>query len=771
MNEVIKRIKNRSFSGDEVRWIINQLINDGPIRSSYLETLGYVQLYCPELLKDELMRLFIVLGLFYKVKNTTIAEAQSLEEIVFLNYRDATRDELNEDFTPIQVDIISSINSTQYFSFSAPTSTGKSYIFLNLIRNSTKDIVIVVPSRALINEYYMRLNASLTDKNVNILTHIDDVNTAHAQRTVFIVTPERCREIFKKASCYEVEMFLYDEAQLSEDEGSRGIYYDGIVRRILKAFPSSKCVFAHPFVCNPDAQLRKNNFDLDKSKSFSYKELSVAQLYYCHEKYESFYHFGPDKEIMGNRKIPCSDPIEDTIKNNGSVLFYVSKACITQKKYLTKFERYVKLCDVYEDDAVKMYIERVEQYTGAKSRERGENFYSAFVALMRRGIVVHHGSLPLNVRMIIEQYTQSGLCRICFATSTLEQGVNMPFDVVVLDRFEKSKALSVRNMMGRAGRASSNQKLDIGSIIVKCDNVRDLRVILRDEISLQDKSRLDIEEDDDDHAEYKDAIKNGTMLDEYNLTAKEVERLEGDRIVGVIKEILDFTLHNDERLSETEFNSDEKGRYKLYDNYQTIYSSYLGRSLSVGEKTVLSNALKIMMWKIYGKTFREICQRRYAYVSKLNERRRTKKNGNDDDNVTVGFVMGYMELPNRKLGNIPMYPLDMPARDVDYDEIICDTYDYLDKLIGFRLSDVFCAAFDKYYQKTHDKRAKIMQNYVRYGTDNSKEIWLLRYGLTFEDIEVIEPYVESVDEERILFKDSIYSLDEDSRKCILRYLP
>ena len=38
------------------------------------------------------------------------------------------------------------------------------------------------------------------------------------------------------------------------------------------------------------------------------------------------------------------------------------------------------------------------------------------------------------MRSIIEEYTKRGYCKICFATTTLEQGVNMPIDVDFIDR-------------------------------------------------------------------------------------------------------------------------------------------------------------------------------------------------------------------------------------------------------------------------------------------------------------------------------------------------
>ena len=63
-----------------------------------------------------------------------------------------------------------------------------------------------------------------------------------------------------------------------------------------------------------------------------------------------------------------------------------------------------------------------------------------------------------------------------------------------------------------------------------------------------------------------------------------------------------------------------------------------------------------------------------------------------------------------------------------------------------------------------------MKNYIRYGTNNQKEIWLLRYGFSFEDIEWLEEYVQDINENAINFISSISELDEDKQKLIERYL-
>lgn len=771
MKDFIKKIKSEELGEDYLQSIIRRLAIVGPSETTILEMQGYYKLYFPSIVEKYASDISFFLGLFYKQVREPVNSLQLLQRYVFQSYKEAIRSTFNGDYTPIQADILTSVSDTQYFSFSAPTSTGKSYVFLHLIEETDNDVVIVVPSRALLNEYSIRLNEAISDKGINILSHIDDINKGAARRNVFVVTPERCREIFKNKDNYNVSFFLFDEAQLTNDEGKRGLYYDGIVRRVKNAFPDSKCIFAQPFVHNPIAQIEKNKFNIEKAVAKTYREQSVAQLFYCHDKYKSFYHFGADKKVMGRYKVSCSDPIETAIMNGGSVLFYVSKTKITEKSYLNDFDKYVSMCKEYDDSEVEEYVRKLESYTGARSKSAGSNFFSSFVSLLRRGIVIHHGSLPLSVRIIIEKYTKDGFCRLCFATSTLEQGVNMPFDVVVLDRFEEKKPLSIRNMIGRAGRTTTELTLDVGSVVVNYSRMGDLRTILDSPASLETTSRLDVIEKEDEDSDYKESINNGTMSDEYNLTPNELKRLTTQKIDYAVREILNVSFNEGVYLSESVFNEEKKTRHAIYDLYKEIYATYLGRDLSEGEQAVISNAIKIMMWKIYGKTFSQICQRRYAYISKLTERRERKKNKMDDGDILVRFVMAYDELPNKTLKCHPMYPQYMPAKKVDYDRIICDTYDYLDKLVGFRLTDVYCAAFKEYYLRTHDDRAEKMWNYIKYGTNDQKEIWLLRYGLTFEDIEIIKPHVKSIDREGIKFLDSIYTLSVDELACVYRYLP
>lgn len=732
-----------------------------------MEILSYLFLYHPVEFEKYKTAILNYMAVFYK--NT---DRDSLKDVIFGQYRKYIRDTYNKEYTPIQASVIKGIDANKCFSFSAPTSTGKSYVFMNKIQECQNDVVVVVPSRALINEYYLKLCDLIQDKAVNILTFIDKINTKKSKRNIFIVTPERCRELFKQKDLFNVELFLFDEAQLSNEDSKRGLYFDSIVRRCLKAYPDATYVFAHPFVKNPESQIEKNHFDSETSFAIRYTQKNVGQMFLCRDNNWKFYHFGIDTSIMGRKKRACNfDPIEKTILNNGSVLFYISKSKIYNKEFLKQFDRYISLCTEIEDPRINDYIEKIKLYTGSDTAIN-KNHYSQMTALLKRGIVIHHGSLPLQTRIIIEQFTKEGFCRICFATSTLEQGINMPFDVVYLDRLEASKPLSVKNLIGRAGRSTLDNKFDFGYVVINSLNNRTkFREVMTNEEELDNVSILEKEDQqDDDYTEFKEAILNGTLSDEFNLTENELAKLSTDDIETIAKNILDSLFIKENFISLDEIRKDEYCRLSLYSHFKSLYEGYLGRSLNDGESNVLNTAIKIIIWRVYGKTFKNMCWYRYSHASKSHERDAREKSGKGTDDLMAHFFTGYNDIPNKNLNVFSLFPMGTKAKDVDYDIIMYDTYDYIDKLIGFKLSDVFYATFFKYFEKTNDTRALKLAKYIKYGTDEERYIWMLRYGLSFEDIEVLDKHIDRINSEGILFKKSINDITEEQKVAIIRYL-
>ena len=63
-----------------------------------------------------------------------------------------------------------------------------------------------------------------------------------------------------------------------------------------------------------------------------------------------------------------------------------------------------------------------------------------------------------------------------------------------------------------------------------------------------------------------------------------------------------------------------------------------------------------------------------------------------------------------------------------------------------------------------------MSNYIKYGTNDNTEIWLMKYGFDFEDIEWIKQYVENIDENEIVFNSKISELPDSKMELIERYV-
>lgn len=762
----IEELKNRNIAEEILCHTLSSIYKNGPVKSTDFETLSYISIFHPDLLEKYIDDINLYLGLFYKQIN----EPNSLQGCVQNMFLQCIAEHFGHTYTPVQTSILNNSEEKKIFSFSAPTSTGKSHVLFSIIKDSTRDVVVVVPSRALINEYYLRLCEEIEDKSINILTFVDKINIAKCRRSIFILTPERCKDLFRLKDLFSIDVILFDEAQLTDEKGKRGLYFDAIVRRCNRELPESKIIFAHPFVSNPEAQITKNVLSHEQSISKVYNQRNVGQIFVCEKSDGSFSYFGSDSNIFGNKQMGCGyDPIEECIKSNGSVLFYVSKNSIITNAYLNAFSKYIMLCSEIEDPELYEIIEELSEFTGGGTVAY-MNYYSQMLVLLKRGIVIHHGSLPLKARMLVEKFTRKHFCRICFATSTLEQGINMPFDIVYIDRLESKKFLSVKNLIGRAGRSTKERKIDFGIVIIASTKVAKLRALLAEEVSLNVQSQLDSDEElDDDYNDFKDAILNNTFSDQFNLTQNKIMKLSNNSLNETLRCVLDKFFNN---ITENgSVNLSLEDRKDVVNAFHLFYSNYLGRALQLGEKSILTTAFNILIWRIQGRTFSSICHSRYAYISREKERRRLERLGQSTDNIFAMFSQKYEELPNNNLYNpISLFPKGLRAKDVDYDMITYDTYDYLDKLIGLYLSDIFYAAFIKYNERCPDIRAEKMANLIKYGTYNPKYIWMLRYGMSFEDIELLDNYIVSIDEQGIKVTNDFHNLPPKVKNCIDRFI-
>lgn len=757
----ISVIKNSTVPMEDLSSLLEEVHLHGPDSSDILETISLYKEFHPREFLIYEDKFISALGLFYKNP-----DPENLYSLLLSTIGNRHVEEFGRQLTPVQASVRRAVDSNQFVSISAPTSAGKSYSIRDFIAEQSGDAVIIVPSRALIAEYISSIKRRFHgSKDVYVSAYGDDVFKIRNLRHIFVLTPERARELFASTVKLNIKVFFFDEAQTSEEK-ERGVVFDLLVRRIRKIFPSAKLIFAHPFVENPEAQLRKHgiNEDLCYARSYTYGTVGKISIFQ-HENGKDFY-FTPflnkGHHIKNCEKFEGS--FEDFAFNGiNSVLIYVSKASIYNGEFLIPFQSHIDNLTKVTDSRALEIVANVERLLGADQNEHR----SSLVALLRKGVVIHHGSVPLEVRFLVEDFIRGKFARLCFATSTLAQGVNMPFDVVWLHNMRMNgegtsdRSLSFKNLIGRAGRLSEECVFDYGYVFTKnpllySSRVNDIYTL--SEISVIDSDLLNVSEET---RELVQSVKDDLFDDEFNLPLSRVERFKQLEIMVSCETILDL-IYSKSSIRESVSGAENLDvRIKIKECFRTIFVASIGRELFDGEGAVFDTAIRIFLLAIGGRTFREISGIRFSDISKRDKGR----------TGVAAFSQQAAKIPDSSLQR--PYPLfsEVLASEVSYDAVVFDTYDYMDQVISFSLSDVFSAAFKIYGDERNDGRYQKILELLRFGTNDVTHMLLMRYGFSPEVVSEIIPLIKSINENEIIFNSNINSASMHIRDMIDWYLP
>lgn len=759
---LLHSIKNSSDPSHDLSIILKTLHEKGPKDPKVLEKLSFYKEFHPGAFSELEEKILSALGLFYKID-----KPDNLYSFLMSQFGKQHIKTYGAALTPIQASIRRAVDTHQYTSISAPTSAGKSYSIRDFISVEAGDAVIIVPSRALIAEYMNAMRRTFGDnKSVMITSFVDLIYTSRHLRRIFILTPERSKDLYKIKHKLNIDIFFFDEAQTSE-EAKRGIVFDVTVRRVRKHFPNAKIIFAHPFVENPEAQFSKHNIPSEHSYAHSYSHGSVGRICIFQHTNGNCYYFSPYLEnghhLRNSLEFKKSFK-EFALKATHTILVYVSKSAIYKGSFTEEFSEYIDKLGPVTNKLALEKIKNIQHILGADS----SSHKSSMVELLKKGVVIHHGSIPLEVRFLIEDFIRDGHALLCFSTSTLAQGINMPFDIVWLinNRFmgdENERALAFKNLIGRAGRLSKEKCFDYGYVYTS--EPKSFSNKIRSSFTLEANSILDADTKakDNDTQELIDSIQNDTFDDDKNMPLTKVQRLSQDAVLGNAKSCLDIIYrHPDSIKNSIGGDLNRALRERARQHLQVIYEAALGRDLLEGERAVFEQAISIFFQMIQGRSFREIVGIRYNYIT-----------GRDDKSTKhAKFSQPAESLPNSTLDHsYSIFSPETPVNKVSYDAVVFDTYDYMDKVISFSLSDCFIAAFKIYNERYVDERAEQIIELFRYGTNNSKHILLMRYGFPPEMVGDLSEHVASIDETRIVFKKSIHSASSVLREFVEWYLP
>lgn len=367
--------------------------------------------------------------------------------------------------TDFQKKFFDVLTKQKFYSVSAPTSAGKSFIFTfsiieRLIQNNSEKIILIVPTRALIKELSNKIIKALKDYN---LINKVDVRTvpvieerSEHKGMVYVLTQERLNTLLNEDEIYLDTIFI-DEAQ--EIQNNRGVVLQNTLELLLHRFSDINLFFASPLIENPNYfnELLELNFDenyfveevspvgqniifLSEIKGKA-KQAKIDIL--NNDKNVDLGYLNLDFKFRDNGKI--IDFAESITKDDELTLIYCNDPYSTEQKALKMFE---KIENELDDEDINALIQFI--------KEDVHKDYS-LIKCLKKGIAYHYSHIPATVRTGIEQLASDGKLKYIFCTSTLLQGVNLPTKNIILHKPTKGQGKPMQrsdflNLIGRAGR-------------------------------------------------------------------------------------------------------------------------------------------------------------------------------------------------------------------------------------------------------------------------------------------------------------------------------
>lgn len=172
----------------------------------------------------------------------------------------------DKQYFDTQLKALNGIESNQFYSFSAPTSMGKTFVITNFIRNQIKNgskenFVIIVPTRALLSEIANKMINEFSDilgvGKHKVITAIASLQ--NDENFIAVLTPERLYYALLKQPTVKYKYIFIDEAHKISDKDKRSIIYYKLLD-MLKAHEDVNIYFSSPVIPNPDIYLELTNY-------------------------------------------------------------------------------------------------------------------------------------------------------------------------------------------------------------------------------------------------------------------------------------------------------------------------------------------------------------------------------------------------------------------------------------------------------------------------------------------------------------------------------
>lgn len=401
-------------------------------------------------------------GVFYEIVG------RRLDNTVQIGQRSAT-------LTDMQKMVWDALASGSSIALSAPTSAGKSFIFLSYIENLKRtnpgaNVVYIVPSRALISQVAADLRSTGANKAYEVTTVPIYATPNIFGAPIYVLTPERLQVLFSSSAELKFDVAIVDEAHLI-GESSRGVILHSVMQDLQRRSPDIQFLFSSPQVRDPEifgSVVGRKDLVVVKTK-----DSPVAQnIILLNGRVED--HDTVDVSLWRETETINLAQIDTVIPvyNSHDRLIYLSWALGINSQSLV----YAGGPAACEDIAFKITELEVDPATSAMGSKNApseestrvrknlaefakEAVHPSYVLAdtVESGVGFHYGRIPPLLRNAVESAFADGHLNYIVCTSTLLQGVNLPARNIFMQNPHKGDdhpigAVDFWNLAGRAGR-------------------------------------------------------------------------------------------------------------------------------------------------------------------------------------------------------------------------------------------------------------------------------------------------------------------------------
>ena len=375
-------------------------------------------------------------------------------------------------FTDFQRESFVRLRNGESISISAPTSAGKSFLLISYLALKFREskifnVAYLVPTRALIAQVQRDMKKglmgfSITDVLVTSTSNIAKENKKF--KKLFVFTQERMYNmLFDTGFDEPFDVLIIDEAQKVSDV-SRGILLEEVIEETIernrKKNHDLQKLFISPFAKNPEKYAEIFNLkDLRSTKtklspvSQNLLEINIGDYEYKLDIIDVEF----EKERVAIEKGKITDKEKELfLKSDDWKLLWAAQRygsdsniiyCNTQRATVNNAIIFSQRCSKVDDKEINQVIKFLK-----------ENVHAEYflIRCLERGVGYHYGSMPVQIRELVESLFRKKKIRYIFCTSTLLEGVNLPAKNIFISNPRQGKVgmtqLNFWNLAGRAGR-------------------------------------------------------------------------------------------------------------------------------------------------------------------------------------------------------------------------------------------------------------------------------------------------------------------------------